>query len=103
MNSASLCSLTGRYDNPIPTRFLAPIDCLKKFQLRIPLAALLVGDGLLHGEEVDDGAEGAEGQTHQADEAGHQQQGPLHRHRGQDEQARQQRQRGQDVVLGQEG
>jgi hypothetical protein len=29
MNSASLCSLTGRYDNPIPTRFLAPIDCLK--------------------------------------------------------------------------
>ncbi len=86
MNSASLCSLTGRYDNPIPTRFLAPI-----FQLRIPLAALLVRDGLLHGEEVDDGAEGAEGQTHEADEAGHQQQGPLHRHRGQDEQARQQR------------
>jgi hypothetical protein len=29
MNSASLCRLTGRYDNPIPTRFLAPIDCLK--------------------------------------------------------------------------
>jgi hypothetical protein len=29
MNSASLCSLAGRYDNPIPTRFLAPIDCLK--------------------------------------------------------------------------
>jgi hypothetical protein len=25
MNSASLCSLAGRYDNPIPT----PIDCLK--------------------------------------------------------------------------
>jgi hypothetical protein len=23
-NSARLCSLTGRYDNPIPTRFLAP-------------------------------------------------------------------------------
>jgi hypothetical protein len=22
-------SLAGRYDNPIPTRFLAPIDCLK--------------------------------------------------------------------------
>ncbi len=32
MNSSSLCSLAGRYDNPIPTRFLAPIDCLK-FQL----------------------------------------------------------------------
>ncbi len=27
--SASLCSLAGRYANPIPTRFLAPIDCLK--------------------------------------------------------------------------
>ncbi len=29
LNSASLCSLVSRYDNPIPTRFLAPIDCLK--------------------------------------------------------------------------
>ncbi len=29
MNSASLCSLAGRYDNPIPTLFLAPMDCLK--------------------------------------------------------------------------
>jgi hypothetical protein len=29
MNSASLCSLAGRYDNPIHTRCLAPIDCLK--------------------------------------------------------------------------
>jgi hypothetical protein len=29
MNSASLCSLAGRYDNPMPTQFLAPIDCLK--------------------------------------------------------------------------
>jgi hypothetical protein len=27
MNSASLCSLAGRYDNPIPTRFIDPIDC----------------------------------------------------------------------------
>jgi hypothetical protein len=27
--SASLCSLARRYDNPIPTRFLTPIDCLK--------------------------------------------------------------------------
>jgi hypothetical protein len=24
-----LCSLAGRYDNPIPTRLLAPIDSLK--------------------------------------------------------------------------
>jgi hypothetical protein len=29
MNSASRCSLAGRYDNPIPTRFLARKDCLK--------------------------------------------------------------------------
>jgi hypothetical protein len=29
MNSASLCSLAGRYDNPIPPRFLVPIDFLK--------------------------------------------------------------------------
>jgi hypothetical protein len=29
MNSASLCSLAGRYNNPIPTRCLAPIDFLK--------------------------------------------------------------------------
>ncbi len=28
-NSARLCSLAGRYDNPISTRFIAPIDCLK--------------------------------------------------------------------------
>ncbi len=28
-NSARLCSLAGRYDSPIPTRFLVPIDCLK--------------------------------------------------------------------------
>jgi hypothetical protein len=29
MNSTSLCSLADRYYNPIPTRFLASIDCLK--------------------------------------------------------------------------
>jgi hypothetical protein len=29
MNFASLCILAGRYNIPIPTRFLAPIDCLK--------------------------------------------------------------------------
>jgi hypothetical protein len=29
MKSANLCSLAGRYDNPVPIRFLAPIDCLK--------------------------------------------------------------------------
>jgi hypothetical protein len=29
INFASLCSLAGRYDNPILTRFLIPIDCFK--------------------------------------------------------------------------
>ncbi len=29
MNSASLCSLAGRYDNPLPLRFIAPIASLK--------------------------------------------------------------------------
>jgi hypothetical protein len=29
MNSASLCSLAGRYDNPTPPRFLTPIASLK--------------------------------------------------------------------------
>jgi hypothetical protein len=29
IDSASLCSLAGRYDNPIHTWFLAPIDCSK--------------------------------------------------------------------------
>ncbi len=29
MNSARLCSLAGRYENPIPPRFPAPIDFLK--------------------------------------------------------------------------
>jgi hypothetical protein len=33
VSSADLCSLAGRYDNPIPIRFLAPIDCIK-FQHR---------------------------------------------------------------------
>ncbi len=30
INSASLCSLAGQYGNPIPTRFLAPIDCVPR-------------------------------------------------------------------------
>jgi hypothetical protein len=38
MNSASLCSLAGQYNNPIPPQFLAPIDCLK-----IPAQATYVG------------------------------------------------------------
>ncbi len=41
MNSASLCSLAGRYDNPIPTRFLAHIDCLK---IEIQIVYSIVSD-----------------------------------------------------------
>jgi hypothetical protein len=29
IDSASLCRLAGRYDNPVPTRFLASKDCSK--------------------------------------------------------------------------
>ncbi len=28
-NSTRLHSLVGQYDNPVPTRFLAPVDCIK--------------------------------------------------------------------------
>jgi hypothetical protein len=38
MNSASLCSLAGRYDNPLPPWFLAPRDSLK-----IPAQATQLG------------------------------------------------------------
>ncbi len=41
MNSASLCSLlAGRYDNPIPPRFPAPIDSFKIPALRCTLLHL---------------------------------------------------------------
>jgi hypothetical protein len=42
MNSAILCSLAGRYDNPIPTRFLAPIDFLKISALLIQGMQLII-------------------------------------------------------------
>ncbi len=29
IDSPSQCSLAGRYDNPLPTRFLSPVDCSK--------------------------------------------------------------------------
>ncbi len=38
-----MCSQAGRYDNPIPTWFLAPIDCFKipaQVRERDPLATL---------------------------------------------------------------
>jgi hypothetical protein len=40
IKSASLYSLAGRYDNPIPPRFLAPIDFLKIPALLYSLAEL---------------------------------------------------------------
>jgi hypothetical protein len=47
MNSASLCSLAGRYDNPIPPRFLAPIDSLKIPALSLQLVFCQCGLVLL--------------------------------------------------------
>jgi hypothetical protein len=44
INYASLCSLAGRYDNPIPTRFLAPVDCLKIPALLLELLAPWIPD-----------------------------------------------------------
>ncbi len=43
MNSASLCSLAGRYENPIPPQCLAPIDFLK-----IPALISANGDGCVN-------------------------------------------------------
>ncbi len=33
IDSVSLCSLVGRYDNPVPSRFLVPIHCYKTPEL----------------------------------------------------------------------
>jgi hypothetical protein len=42
MNSASLCSLAGRYENPIPPQCLAPIDFLKiPAQMNISIESVL--------------------------------------------------------------
>jgi len=43
MSSASQFSLAGRYYNPIPTRFLAPIDCLKIPAQYLTVAAQIQG------------------------------------------------------------
>ncbi len=47
MNSASQSGLAGRYDNPIPTWFLSPIDFLKIPALIsfLILVAFLCGGG----------------------------------------------------------
>ncbi len=39
IDSASLCSLADRYENPIPTWFLAPIDC-SKILAQVPRATI---------------------------------------------------------------
>ncbi len=50
-------SLAGRYDNPIPTRFLASIDCLK-------IPALFCTLGLVQepSSQVEETGEGEEGE-----------------------------------------
>jgi hypothetical protein len=42
INSASLCSLAGRYNNPFPARFLAPIDFLNSSSVRYTEVICLV-------------------------------------------------------------
>ncbi len=64
MNSVSLCSLAGRYDNPIPPRFLAPIDGLKipalvtcidsaSFSVHLNPAVIPLLDNIQHVPQVD--------------------------------------------------
>jgi hypothetical protein len=45
MNSASLCSLADRYDNPLPPPLLAPIDSLKIPALHAKKGARHISDG----------------------------------------------------------
>jgi hypothetical protein len=50
-----LCSLEGRYDNPIPTRLLAPVDCLKiPPQITMPEEDWILKDGYKHRSNYDD-------------------------------------------------
>ncbi len=52
MNSANLRILAGRYDIPIPPRFLAPIDSLKIPALFLPCVCCWRGGGGAHGVSV---------------------------------------------------
>ncbi len=50
IDSASLCSLAGRYENPIPTWFLAPIDCSKipaLVEYNYPIISWMAGSGVI--------------------------------------------------------
>ncbi len=51
INSARLCSLAGRYDNTIPTRFLAPIDCSKIYGSRFKVRILTKGSWSVSGSK----------------------------------------------------
>jgi hypothetical protein len=51
MNSASLCSLAGRYDNPLPLRFLAPIDSLN-FSSVSKIPEKVVGRGTINNLDI---------------------------------------------------
>ncbi len=42
----TVCSLAGQYDNPIPTRFLTPIDCSKISANFIERLCILHWDGI---------------------------------------------------------
>jgi hypothetical protein len=43
INTASLCCLAGRYDNPIPTRCLAPKDFLEiPVLVQVPVDVLVI-------------------------------------------------------------
>ncbi len=58
--SARLCSLAGRYDNPIPIRFLAPIDCLKipaLITISIPYPIPHRGGGVCHRKRIGRGSQ----------------------------------------------
>jgi hypothetical protein len=52
IDSASLCSLAGRYDNPIPTRLLAPIDCSKIPELIEESRGRWKGPWISHGKST---------------------------------------------------
>jgi hypothetical protein len=51
-NSASLCSLAGRYDYTIPNQFLAPIECLN-FQEPSRNRVLVPARQTIQPEEID--------------------------------------------------
>jgi hypothetical protein len=45
-------SLAGRYDNPVPTRVLALIDCLKISALILEESKLVLLNSFIHGNDI---------------------------------------------------